>query len=308
MNSPAYLMADVRRASARRKFRVVSLFANIGGFDIGAMRAGGHVVIANEISPVARRIYGRNFPDTPVDPRDAREIARTPADTKTFLARAGQQPGEVDFMTGGPPCNRITSLASHALLPRSPEDTRSLLLEFGRLVRHAQPRIAIGENVAMLAVRHPRLLSAVLDFIRFGNDGQRRYFASYAMLCASRYGAPQVRRRTIFLCIRTDLAEAIGITAFLKNIRPRKCGRRIAVFLLASRRNPHMQTRQIWNFIMAVNMEKAKVIRVTEGRVRIIRSRQKRSSGRALPAAIASLCQFLAITSRPIPAKSQEPF
>jgi site-specific DNA-cytosine methylase len=63
-------MEDLRRASARRRFDIVSLFANIEGFGMGAMRAG--VVLANEIAPVAIRIHRLNFPETVLDRPPAR--------------------------------------------------------------------------------------------------------------------------------------------------------------------------------------------------------------------------------------------
>ena len=56
-----YLMKDVLRASASRKFIVASMFAGGGGSSIGYCLAGGRVVLANEIEPEAVRTYRGTF-------------------------------------------------------------------------------------------------------------------------------------------------------------------------------------------------------------------------------------------------------
>lgn len=205
-------MQDLRRASARREFTLVSMFANLGGFEMGAMRAGGHPALANEISPIALGIHRRNFPDVVLDSRDVRAIAASPQATAGFLARAGLAPGQPDCIAGGSPCNRFSTLSRRYNLHRSPPDTRRLLLDLADVIRHAQPLTAVMENVAALAIRHPIYLANVLDRIRYSEAGHRRYFAAHKVLCASHYAVPQIRRRTIVFAVRADVGEAVGLT------------------------------------------------------------------------------------------------
>lgn len=206
-------MADLRRASARREFDVVAMFANIGGFEMAAMRAGGRAVLANEISPVARRIHRLNFPEVVLDGADVRSIAASQASTSAFLARAGLQPGSIDCMVGGSPCNRFSTHSRRHNLLNSPLDTRRLLFDYADVIRRARPLTAIAENVAALARRHPTYLANFLDRVRYDDLGNRRYFAAHRVLCASHYGVPQVRRRTFVIALRADVGEEIGITS-----------------------------------------------------------------------------------------------
>ena len=213
MSGPSSTMKDARRTAAQDKFGVVSLFANTGGMDLGAMRAGGRVLLANEISPVAQRIYRLNFPDTVLDTSDVKMISASYKATAAFLARAGLKPGQVDCVAGGSPCNRLSTLAKANLLGDSVLDTRRLLFDFVRVILHAAPLTALMENVAALVERHPLLLKVVLKLLRFGEDGKRRYFVWCKVLCASHYGVPQIRRRVFIIAIRADVAERIGITS-----------------------------------------------------------------------------------------------
>lgn len=205
-------MEHLRRTSARREFQFVSLFANIGGFDMGAMRANGHTVLANDISPTALRIHRRNFPGVILDNQNVGAIASSAAATAAFLAKAGLYPGEPDCMAGGSPCNRFSSMSQHHGLSRSPLDTRRLLLDYADVIRHARPLTAIAENVAALAFRYPYYLENFLNRVRFDEDGSRKNYATYKVLCASNYGVAQIRRRTIVVVIRADVGAEIGIT------------------------------------------------------------------------------------------------
>lgn len=212
MTGPASTMEELRRAAARDEFKIVSMCTNIGGFEMGAMRAGGRAVLANDISTIALDIHRRNFPQTVRDSRNMQDIAASPAATAAFLAQADLAPGEIDCLTGGSPCNRISTLARRHNLVRSPLDTKRLLFDLANVIRYASPRTAIIENVAALAELHPALLNAVLKVICYDDNGKRCFFAAPKILCASHYAVPQVRRRTFIMVIRADRAEEVGIT------------------------------------------------------------------------------------------------
>jgi site-specific DNA-cytosine methylase len=216
-----YTMDDVRRASAARRFTVVSTFAGGGGSDIGYQLAGGHVVLVNEFVPEAARTYAANFTDAPVDTRDIREITADVASIRAFLALAGLRPNELDVLNGSPPCCEF-SIAGHGpsdqdeLRPYS--DTKQkgmamLILDFFRLARHTRPKVVIGENVPSLASRYGTFFQGALDTLRFtdASHSSRLYYANAAELSAGGFGVPQERRRLFFIGVRADVAEAVGI-------------------------------------------------------------------------------------------------
>jgi DNA (cytosine-5)-methyltransferase 1 len=218
-----YTMDGVRRASTQRKFTVVSMFAGGGGSCVGYRLAGGHVLLANEFVPEARRTYHSNFPDTPIDARDIREIIADPAAIEAFLAQVGLRPGVLDILDGSPPCCEFSTghkaRSDHSQL-RSYSDVQqrnmdTLMFDFFQLAKAAQPKVVIAENIPALRSRHGGLFEAALHCLRFSSNSNprtRAYYASAAVLSAADFGVAQDRRRLFVVGVRQDVAEAVGIT------------------------------------------------------------------------------------------------
>jgi DNA-cytosine methyltransferase len=217
-----YTMADVRQAAAARKFTVVSTFAGGGGSCVGFHLAGGHVVLASEFVPEAARTYGTNFPDTPVDTRDIREVTADRAAIDAFLANADLRPGELDVLNGSPPCCEFSTAGRG---PADPNETRlysdtkqksmaTLILELFKLARHARPSVVVGENVPALAgPKHGAFFREALDLLRYADAAHTRriYFVNWAVLSTSGFGVPQKRDRLFFIGVRNDVARAVDI-------------------------------------------------------------------------------------------------
>jgi DNA-cytosine methyltransferase len=218
-----YTMDDVRRASARPLFKVVSMFAGGGGSSVGYRLAGGEVVLASEFVPEAARTYKKNFPTVTVDPRDIREIAAEADGIELFLARAGLKPGELDILDGSPPCCEF-SIAGPGLLDQhvlrnysdvQQRDMGTLIFDFFDVAVIARPRVVVCENVPMLKHRHGgpnHLLARALDALRFPDGPQDRvYYATSRVLNAADFGVPQTRKRLFLIALRRDVAETVGI-------------------------------------------------------------------------------------------------
>lgn len=78
--------------------RVLSLFAGIGGFDLGLERTGGFKTVAFcEIDPFCRRVLAKHWPEVPCYD-DVREL------TAERLAADGIA---VDVICGGFPCQDV---------------------------------------------------------------------------------------------------------------------------------------------------------------------------------------------------------
>jgi DNA-cytosine methyltransferase len=217
-----YTMDDINRASASHKFTVVSTFAGGGGSCIGFHLAGGHVLLASEFVPEARRTYAANFPNTPIDTRDIREVTADAASIRAFLAQAGLKPGELDVLNGSPPCCEFSTAGrgisdQNELRPYSDMKQKgmaTLIFDFFKLARHARPKIVIGENVPALAWSKNRpLFERALDTLRYADAAHTRrlYYVNSAVLSASGFGVPQDRRRLFFIGVRADVADAVGI-------------------------------------------------------------------------------------------------
>ena len=110
--------------------RVLSLFAGIGGFDLGLERAGMTVVGQCEIDPFCRAVLKKHWPDVPQF-----------EDIRTLK---GEQVGPVDLVCGGYPCQPFSTAGER----RGAEDDRHLWPEMRRLVEELRPAWVLGENVA----------------------------------------------------------------------------------------------------------------------------------------------------------------
>lgn len=121
------------------KLRVLSLFAGIGGFDLGLERTGGFETVAFcEIDPFCRRVLAKHWPEVPCY-EDVREL------TGERLAADGIA---VDCIVGGFPCQDISIAGRRAGIT---DETRSGLWgQVARLSSEIRPQFIILENVSNL--------------------------------------------------------------------------------------------------------------------------------------------------------------
>lgn len=151
-----------------------SLFAGIGGFDLGFERAGMACRWQVEIDNYASKVLAKHWPAVHRE-RDIRQC--------------GQHNLEpVDVICGGFPCQDI----SYAGLGAGLEGERSgLFFEAVRVVRELRPKAVVLENVAALLTRG---LDAVL-----GTLAAIGYDAEWHCIPAAAVGAPHIRDRVFVL-------------------------------------------------------------------------------------------------------------
>lgn len=202
-----------------RKHSVISLFSGAMGLDIGLEQTGKFTVLACVEKERAycetirlNQMAERLSPDLKVFERDISEL-----DPNDLLDSVGLNPGELDLLVGGPPCQSFSTAGKR----RATEDPRGTLLwHFLRFVEVIKPKFFLMENVRGLlsaALRHRRIArrpehggpplapdeqpGAVVRL--FAEDLQRIPDATYHMDCfevnAVNYGAPQLRERALFL-------------------------------------------------------------------------------------------------------------
>lgn len=179
-----------------KTLRVLSLFAGIGGIDLGLERAGMQVVAHSEIEPYACKVLAKHWPDVPnlgdiqtVKFGMAAAVRRTGAVLETWDI------GPIDVIAGGFPCQDISFAGKGAGIN---EGTRSgLWTEYARAIRDIQPRYVIVENVAALLTRG---LDRVL-----GDLAACGYDATWDCVPAAAVGAPHRRDRLFVVATRADL-------------------------------------------------------------------------------------------------------
>jgi DNA-cytosine methyltransferase len=216
-----YMMADVIRASAARKFSVISTFAGGGGSSTGYRLAGGKPLLVNEFVPEAARTYRANFSDCIVNQRDIREISASSENVIAFLASAGLEQGELDVLDGSPPCCEFSTVGrgiGDQDVLRQYSDVKqsniaSLIFDLIDLVIHAKPKVFVCENVpAFASGRGAEVFQRALRALRFpSSELGRAYYASWTVLSASDFGVPQKRQRLFLIGIRKDVGDVVGI-------------------------------------------------------------------------------------------------
>jgi len=179
-----------------------SLFAGIGGFDLGFERAGMVCRWQVEIDDFATRVLTKHWPSVHRE-RDIRQCGR-------------QNLASVDIICGGFPCQDISYAGAGAGL----EGERSgLFFEAVRLVRELRPRAVVLENVAALLTRG-------LDRV-CGTLAEVGYDAEWHCIPAAAVGAPHIRDRVFVMAYAacSRLPAGAGLRGDGESPRQRKSTR-----------------------------------------------------------------------------------
>jgi DNA (cytosine-5)-methyltransferase 1 len=161
------------------KLNVLSLFAGIGGLELGLERAGMTTVGQVEIDPYCQRVLARHWPEVPRHD----DVLTCP---EWWLSRPRPR---IDVVCAGFPCQPF-SLAGKQL---GISDERWMWPPTFAAIRAVRPIYVLLENVAAL-VRDTLAFGAVLgDLHTLGFD------AEWATLRASDFGAPTPRERVKLL-------------------------------------------------------------------------------------------------------------
>ena len=177
----------------KKEYKLIDLFCGVGGISQGFHWEGFKTVLANEYDYSIGETYKLNFPDTKTIIGDIREL-----DFKQIMSEFKINPGEIDVIAGGPPCQGF----SMANRKRIEEDERNLLfLEFVRAVKNFRPKCFLIENVMGMTAEKVAIKSnekSVVDSMTdyFKDLGYRIAFKSFK---AEQHGVPQMRRRVIVI-------------------------------------------------------------------------------------------------------------
>jgi DNA (cytosine-5)-methyltransferase 1 len=150
-----------------------SLFAGIGGFDLGFERAGMECRWQVEIDPFAQKVLAKHWPDV-----------------KRYgdIRECGENLERVDVICGGFPCQDVSLQGAVWGERAGLGGARSgLWWEAHRIVRLVRPRFLVVENVAALLGNG---LGGVL-----GSLAEIGYDAEWDCLPAAAFGAPHERDR-----------------------------------------------------------------------------------------------------------------
>ena len=146
-----------------------SLFAGIGGLDLGLERAGMKCLWQVEINELCQKVLTKHWPNVPKY-RDIREC--------------GENLERVDLICGGFPCQDVSVAGKRAGITGA---RSGLWSEYARIIRILRPRYVLVENV-------PGLLSSGFGRV-LGDLAESGYDAEWGSFWAGQFQAPHLRER-----------------------------------------------------------------------------------------------------------------
>lgn len=173
-----------------------SLFAGIGGLDLGLERAGMECRWQVEIDEYCQKVLHKHWPDVPKY-GDIFDVDFT-------------QVEPVDLICGGFPCQPFSVAGKR----RGAKDERYLWPEFARAIREARPEWVLLENVPGLLAMAGEFGQVLADLASCGFD------AEWDCIPAAAVGAPHLRYR-VFVVAHARHHEPPGRAQLAEGVEPK---------------------------------------------------------------------------------------
>src|ERR1043165_6480202 len=173
------------------KPKVIDLFSGVGGFSLGAVRAGFDLAAAIDLDPYAAATHKKNFPNTLHARRDVLHLG---ADALRRIA--GLNGHRLTGLIGGPPCQGFSTMGRM----RKNDARNKLFFHFFRLVSELNPLFFICENV-------PGILDDKYETLReesFKLVAKKFNLLAPFELSADDFGVATARSRVFFIGCAKD--------------------------------------------------------------------------------------------------------
>jgi DNA (cytosine-5)-methyltransferase 1 len=192
----------------KKALTCIETFCGAGGMALGLGRSGFDVRLAFDLDPMAVNTYNKNIaPHCHV--MDASNITGN-----ALMKKAGISTGQLDLLSGGPPCQGFSKQKRGAHLLE--DDRNRLVLEYARLVRETKTRAFLFENVEIFGQKRG---GDLISEIREQLSGYSIY--TY-FVCSSDFGLAQRRGRFIMIGIsrsEMDIVPVLELARHQKTIR-----------------------------------------------------------------------------------------
>lgn len=167
-----------------RKYKIVDLFAGVGGLSYGFSKLKDfEIIMANEIEQNIAKAYSLNHPNVNMINCDISEL------TKDMIKETIKD-NIIDVVVGGPPCQSYSTLGK-----RQMDDRANLFKQYKRVLNIIKPKAFVFENVTgILSMDKGNLFKNIQkEFEELG------YKLKHKILNAVDYGVPQQRERVILV-------------------------------------------------------------------------------------------------------------
>jgi DNA (cytosine-5)-methyltransferase 1 len=214
------------------RFLAVDFFCGAGGTTCGLIDAGGYVIAGVDKDGRCRETFCANnannhldtkgprylqydiFPTRPEHPGGQQRILLQQLDEliSHYKSRAKGVPLLFAICA---PCQPFTKLSRKALTRRRKEGRKrdtNLLLETAKLVSRFRPELVLSENVA--GINDPKY-GGVWNAFRHRLE-RLGYLTGTKVVCTSKFGIPQFRKRSILIAVRSDVVRSERIADLRK--------------------------------------------------------------------------------------------
>jgi DNA (cytosine-5)-methyltransferase 1 len=193
-NSYSIGTQDASKTIAKKELTALSLFSGGGGLDLGFAAAGFNIGCSSDIDPFSCKTLVLNngkkqfYQNAHAIAADINKLA-----AKELLNEAKLRKGGVDIVLGGPPCQAFSVFGRRKGLadPRG-----GLVWEYLRIIREAQPKVFVFENVAGIKSIHGgQLFADILEQLSL----EGTYAVSSHTYQVAEFGIPQFRERVFII-------------------------------------------------------------------------------------------------------------
>lgn len=213
-----------RRRAPKPRFLAVDFFCGAGGTTRGLIDAGGYVISGVDKDPRCRDTFTENnlnrffdhcgpqfleydiFPKSRECPRGQQSALFTVLDSLIPFYQCRVKGVPLLFAICAP-CQPFTKLSKKELSDQRKEgrerDT-NLLTEATKFVARFQPELVLSENVA--GIKDPKYGDVWLSFRK--RLERLGYATGSKIVCTSKFGIPQFRKRSVLIAVRRDVARA----------------------------------------------------------------------------------------------------
>ncbi len=180
-------------------FTTIDLFSGCGGISEGLREADFDVVAAADNNPKYSITYKKNFSGVKFIDKSLSDL-----DPYEFMELVGIRVGQLDLLTGGPPCQGFSKN-----VPRSQREIDSknnlLVTTFLEYCTAIRPKAILMENVAEMRNSFDETYTLEIKTTL----GKLGYVVNEGVLNAADYGIPQRRRRAFFVALNDESLQFI---------------------------------------------------------------------------------------------------
>lgn len=237
------LSSKNKGTSKKTPYKMIDLFAGIGGFHIAFDNLGSECVFASEWDDHARKTYIHNFQNKNPKLFSSNNFV---GDINLIKDINSEIP-DFDILTGGFPCQPF-SQAGHK---KGFNDTRgTLFFTIANILKQKQPKAFFLENVRGL-LNHDG--GKTFETIRKVIEEDLGYSFFYKIIRASDFGVPQHRPRLFMVgfkdkSIAFEFPEAKPLNLTMSDVFNGKCDRKIGFTIRVGGRGSHVDDRRNWEF------------------------------------------------------------